>query len=138
MADVPFSEFGKGSIFRLSSRVTGQIASGVTGNILTLTAPAGQVARLIFLASDTATSQTGISVIRDGVTCLSGTLSDDDSSPVAGSFMVAETVANSSATSKTFGLVVVKTVAGSQIVINKNAGNTTQAINYAVEYGVIQ
>lgn len=138
MADVPFSEFGKGSIFRLHSRITGTIASGVTGNILTLTAPAGQVAKLTFLASDTATAQAGISVVRDGITCLSGTLSDDDSTPGAGTFMVAETVVNSAVTSKIFGLVVVKTVVGNQIIINKNAGNTTQAINYAVEYGVMQ
>lgn len=138
MADVPFSDFGKGSIFRLSSRVTGQIAAGVTGNILTLTAPAGQVARLVFLASGTATSQAVISVIRDGVTCLNGTLSEDGSSPAAGSFMVLETSSVQGSNSKTFGLVVVKNVVGNQIVINKNAGNTTQAINYAVEYGVMQ
>ena len=137
MADVPFSEFGKGSIFRLRSRIAGTIASGVTGNILTLTAPAGQVARLTSLFASAVTTQAGISVISDGNTVLSGVLGENDSSP-SGNFLVSESFLLSTSAPASDGSIIVKQVVGNSVVINKNAGNTTEAINYAVEYGVIQ
>ena len=126
---------GGGGLFRLLNRVGGSIPAGVTGNIATITAPSGQVARLTFLYASGAT-QAGISVISDGNTVLSGTLSADLSS-IGGSFSVGETVLAATSAPFSDGSRVVKNVVGDSIIINKNTGNTTQIINYLVEYGMM-
>lgn len=124
-----------GGLFRLRNRAGGSIASGVTGNILTLTAPAGQVARLTFLFAVGATED-GMSIIADGNTVLSGTLGVNLST-INGSFAVGETVLLSTSAPFGDGSRIVKNVVGENIIINKAAGNTSQIINYIVEYGVV-
>lgn len=126
-----------GGLFRLRNKVTGTIASGVTGNILTLTAPAGQVARLTLLVCSSSTTQTGVSIVSDGNTVINGTLSQNDVSITSGTFFVSETYAGGSTPSSNGAKASITCVVGEVIVINKNAGNTTQSIEYSVEYGVM-
>lgn len=137
MADIPSSQLRTGNMFRLRSRVIGTIASGVTGTLQTFTAPANQVARLTYLYCNSTTTQDGISVIADGNTVLSGVLGENDSSP-SGGFVVAEQLPLSSSAPLSDARRMVSEVVGNVIVISKNAGNTATAIDYCVEYGVVQ
>lgn len=101
------------------------IASGVTGTLVTITAPAGGRVRLVSLFTTTG-AQSGISIISDGVTVATartvGVISSADptqlvigsASPVGVDYVEART----------------------SIVISKNAGNTVAAINYVAVEGI--
>lgn len=97
------------------------IASGVTGDIATITAPAGKRVRLN-LMNVSSGNQAGISVIADGVTIVDELTLNVSTSFSPGAFNISPA-----------GLPYVD--ASTSIIIRKNAGNTTQSINYAFSEG---
>lgn len=134
MADKTLSSLagGGGLGLRITELVKGTIASGVTGDILVATAPNNNsVVRLFLLACSTTISQSGISVIVDGNTLEDQkVLIENSGNTSLTNFGVTRGSANATLS---HNLGRYSTISGKSITINKNAGNTTQAINYAYE-----
>ena len=111
-----------------------QIASGSTGTLLTLTAPAGKLVRLTGLACD-ASDEANISIVRDGVTVVTAlTLATASGTSVVGEFVVGSGM-SSTPTSAGSGCAILPFVQGSVIVISKSGGSTASIINYSYVYG---
>ncbi len=111
-----------------------QIASGSTGTLLTLTAPAGKLVRLTGLIS-AATDEANITIVRDGVTVVTAlTLSPESGTSVVGEFVVGSSMSNS-AVSAGSGVNILPFVQGSVITISKSGGSTASIINYSYIYG---
>ena len=112
------------------------IASGVTGDIATITAPAGQLVRIHHLTGSGGT-QAGISLEVDGtdiITELILAANTPASVTTADTFFLAEVYGHTDVNS---GAMKVASQIGSEIKIKKNAGNTAIFINYAYEFGVL-
>jgi hypothetical protein len=134
MADVPLSAV-KGGGFR-TTFFSGplQIASGVAGNILTLTAPTGKRVRLVSLVQAVSgAGQVGVSVLVDGNTVVNSMELQGTASKLAG-FVLGQAITPVS-TSGGLGATVLLYVEGSVITVNKSGGATTQEINYSYEFG---
>lgn len=97
------------------------IVSGVTGDILTITAPGGRKIRLIGLSTPSGTTQSGISILADGVIVVNALSVSAAEGGGAGTFTIG-TVANTA-------LPYVEAL--NTIIIRKNAGNTVTALTYA-------
>jgi hypothetical protein len=125
MADIPLDALQSGGDFRPTNFPVGAIiASGVTGTLVTIPAPANGRVRLVSLFS--AGAQSGISVVADGVTVanartLNSATTTDPTALVVGS-------------SCAVGVPYVE--ARTSIVISKNAGNTTANISYVAVEGI--
>lgn len=135
MADVPFSEFKVGGDFVPASYTIGSIASGVTGTLLTITAPAGKKVRLIGLAASG--SQAGITVSKDGAAVVS-TQALETGAKTTGFVVGGMSNPNGAGGlgSPGDGVNAIPYIQGSQsITISKNAGNTTAVIYYSYQYG---
>lgn len=137
MADIPFSSLvGGGGDFKPSffSGVL-EIPAGVSGDILTLTAPEGKKIRLTALLSSTSSgTQTGVSIFSDGETVVNSlTLAfSSGSSGNVGVFVVGSAIV---AIASGLGAGVLEYVEGSQIIINKSGEATSQIIRYSYAYG---
>jgi hypothetical protein len=134
MADVPLSEVAGGlNAFGIVDQVTGNISIGVSGDILTITAPdpLKQYVNLYLLICAGTSSQAGISLIRDGITIKSEAELDDNGAAAPANFRVDRSYASS--TDATNRRAILREVKGRSITINKNAGNTLQTITYAYE-----
>ncbi len=114
----------------------GTINSGVTGDILTLTPPAGQRVRLTHMSTLSGFEQNGISILFGSTTVLSEKII---SGPVPnaqtdrysiGSY---QSYAAGAPPSGNHKFITGKT--DEALIINKNAGNTARAIYYAYEFG---
>lgn len=116
-----------------------EIASGSSGTILTLTAPANQVVRLVWLIGATNAEEAGVT-INAGTTQVidSLQLSGADGSSDLNSFFIAQAalgmVNNSIARSS--GMQWIES--DSTITVIKDSGNTGNTIRYAFEYGTKQ
>lgn len=135
MASVLLSSVIGGSAWKIQSASLVQtLSSGVTGDIITLTAPAGQLVKLYQLSCKTSGTQTGISVVSDDVTIVDQKELDDFAPLTAsGTFVITRGFGSSSATNASAGILT--EVIGKEVVIKKNAGNTGIDIEYAYEYG---
>lgn len=133
------SLLGGGGMFRIRERVKGSIASGVTGEILTINAPIGHVARLTMLATRSSFTQSGISVVNDGQEIVTGTLLNFQTSNTGtnGFCIATATLLGHSAEPET-ARSRISEIIGEHIVVNKSAGDTATNIYYEVEYGVIE
>lgn len=110
------------------------IASGVTGDIATINAPAGKRVRLVFITTGTTVTQAGISIIRDGVTVIDEKILEETVPNGNGDFYITQSaVSSSSGLQQVQGIL--SPVTGEQIIIRKNAGNTTESIDYNFEIG---
>jgi hypothetical protein len=125
MADIPLDALAGGGEFRPTNFPAGAtIASGVTGTLVTIPAPANGRVRLVALFADA--SQTGISVIADGVTVASARTVG-----MINSITPTELVIGASAP-----ISVPHIEARTSIVISKNAGNTTTTLRYVAVEGI--
>lgn len=135
MADVPFSEFKVGGDFAPSSYTIGSIAPGVTGTLLTITAPAGKKVRLIGLTASG--TQSGITVAKDGAAVVNATNLETGAKTTG--FVVGNMSSPGGASGvggTGDGVNVIPYIQGSQsITISKNAGNTVATIYYSYQYG---
>lgn len=108
------------------------IGSGSSGNILTITPPAGKKVRLTGLASNTSTTETGISVTTSQGTVVSALTLSHSSGSVNGQFCVASNL-SVGGTPSTNGIPYIDSI--TTIVINKNTGSTVNNIFYSYAYG---
>jgi hypothetical protein len=124
MADISADTILPSGVFVPSAYNIGSIASGVTGTLLTITAPAGKKVRLIGLQAPLG-SQSGISVVVDGSTVVATT---DLVSGIGNAGFVVGCSGN--------GTNSIPYLQGySTIAIVKNAGNTAATIYYSHVYG---
>lgn len=121
-----------GGIFSTRSRVLGTIPAGVTGTILTLTPPADQVVRLLELFGSSS-SQGGLSIQVNGSE-VQATATIAGPTPSGSQFFVSDIYSSSSLGT---GVYRIPALTGTEIKILKDAGTTTNALTYRVEYGVI-
>lgn len=119
---------GGGAVsFRIDSRNYQIISAGVTGTLINPTAPVGSVIRLVVLHTNTAGTQSGISLIRDGVTIeTTKTLADNTPSGDLTTFSVARN-------SNVPGVYDVVECESFEVI--KDAGNTLQDIIVVYEVG---
>jgi hypothetical protein len=109
------------------------IASGATGQLVEITAPAGQLVRLHTLSTTGVNPQGGISIQSDEVDSLStSTIANNVTSS---GFYLSRSIGG---TSVAQGAALVSEIIGRVIAITKNAGNTTEELNYAYEFGVFE
>ena len=136
---IKLSTLSGGGVFRSRFASLRQSqAAGVTGDIIIITAPAGQVAKLTHCSTGTLSTQAGITLSNDGVNvATTKTLSDlAQSSTAVDTFFVGVPFVASN--NMGYGAGAVDVIIGEEIKILKNAGNTTEAIEYAYQFGVIQ
>lgn len=106
------------------------IASGVTGDILTLNAPAEMLIKLTALSCTASSNQGGISIINDGYTVIDQKVLSDETPATQTAFYISSGVGLNSVNSSNGSI---SDIIGASIVINKNAGNTTQNIIYSYQ-----
>jgi hypothetical protein len=125
MADISADTILPSGVFVPTAYNIGSIASGVTGTLLTITAPAGKKVRLNGLSASG--TQAGISVVVDGATVVATT--DLQSTAGNSGFIVGLAPGTS-------GVNVIQYLQGySTISIVKNAGSTAATIYYSHVYG---
>jgi hypothetical protein len=126
MADISADSLISSGEFRPTNLPAGAtIASGVTGTLATIPAPANGRVRLVALFAGGA-DQTGISIVADGVTVASARTVGQTNS-ITPSHLVVGVAAPVS---------VPYVEARTSIVISKNAGNTVASINYVAVEGI--
>lgn len=127
---IPFAA-GGGS-FRVDSIVEGTIASGNTGVLLNPSVTGKKVIRLYLLVCTGSSTQTGITLTRDGVTLESEkTLTANNFPGLDGNIFVVARNLDPAQDDRNY----YQTVECQALTLTKNAGNTTQAIAYAYEIG---
>ncbi len=107
-----------------------QIAAGVTGAILTLTAPAGKKVRLMALCASAA--EANISVSAQGSAVVANLTLSIGSGSQAGNFCVANNMSIGGAPSSN-GIPYIES--NETIVVSKSGGNTANTIWYSYAYG---
>lgn len=106
------------------------VASGATGTILSITAPAGKKVRLTALLVDTGT-EANIQVSTDtGIVIGPLVLQPTSDGAADGRFVVGP---NSAATRPTAGIDYIEST--SSIIVEKTSGATANTIRYAYAYG---
>ena len=122
----PASQFIPDSI-----SLTTSIAAGATGVLATITPAVNKRAAILFMTTLGTTSQSGISVVVGGSTVVPvGTLvGENDGIGSAGRFKIGLSSGSSSL------MMLVAKQKGAAIQIVKNAGNTTEQINYISAIG---
>lgn len=112
------------------------IASGVTGELVKITAPAGQLVRLHTLSTNTSVAQAGISVSVDAETVISEKILTRVTGDTS-QFYLTRAI-NIAAGNLGDGAGRISELIGAEIIISKNAGNTLEDISYAYEFGVFE
>lgn len=109
------------------------IASGVTGELVKITAPAGQLVRLhtLFVTNNT---QPGMSIGVDGEIVV-GIDNINNGSLTMSGFYISRGFVGLSITN---GENHVSELIGNEITINKDGGNTVETVHYAYEFGVFE
>jgi hypothetical protein len=111
-----------------------EIASGSSGTLLTITAPAGKLARLTGLVSETG-AQSDISVIADGVTVVSSlALQAASGSTAIGGYVIGVGM-SSTPTGAGSGVGILDFVEGSVITVVKGGAPTAAKVYYSYIYG---
>jgi len=129
-----FSADEAGKVWKVRSVSGSQsIASGVTGELVKITAPAGQLVRLHSLSVGNNT-QPGMSIGVDGEIVV-GVDNINNGTLTMSGFHISRGFVGTSVTS---GQNHVSELIGDDITINKNAGNTVESVNYAYEFGVFE
>lgn len=130
-----FSADEAGKVWKVKFPSLGDtIALGVTGELVKITAPAGQLVRLHSLSTTTTSNQVGISLGVDGEIVVPTNILSDES-PSNSGFYISRAIGGSSVAT---GLQQISELIGDEITINKNAGNTAESIFYAYEFGVFE
>lgn len=124
------SAFDSSSSWRSEGITEDIIASGQTGQLLSVTAPQGKVVRFIYILSGTTTEQDGISLVNDGVTLESEQILAASNGSTSSGARFGVSFHFGSPNSRLY-----PQIEGESIQISKNAGNTTQSIRYAYETG---
>ena len=131
MADISADSLLPGGEFKATlCSGTLSIASGTSGTLATLTSTGGRKIRLTLLSVNG--TESGISVIADGVTVVNSLNLTNALSYTAGGFGVGQA---SSSTSQAFVGNIKHIEAFNTISITKAAGSTTNVIYYATEQG---
>ena len=130
---------GGGGVFTPSALVSDRLAVGLTGTLLSVAEVGGVTYKINHLLAGTAAAQGGISLIVDGVTLhsavsLAGANGSAEASTTA--FAVANSL-GTSALSISYARIY-RSITCKSFSILKNAGNTTEAIDYAYEVGSIK
>ena len=111
-----------------------QISSGVSGDILTLTPPAGQRVRLVSLNSNAGGNEPGITISVGAVDVITSlNLIQNAGAASNGNFVINGGTRTSGAPN---GLDSLLGEIDEVIVVKKDAGSTANIINYAYAFGV--
>ena len=121
--------------WRLVSQTTATVASGVTGNILTVSAPdqQKQLVVMYLLCVNSGSTQAGISLIIDGNTIWNTVTLDGSQTSVDSNRKIARNFKTNSEGGMLLTRNMLECAAGKSITVNKNTGNTSQAILYGYE-----
>tara|TARA_R110002096_G_scaffold757_1_gene4294 strand:+ start:797 stop:1192 length:396 start_codon:yes stop_codon:yes gene_type:complete len=130
MFNIPFKSGGADFTATFISGAT-QVLAGVSGNIITLTPPAGERVRLDQLFSGGGgTTETGISITVGGVNVVTSLILGSENANVTGLFNVGQGGIKSHGTvSSILGAV------NQVIVIIKDTGVTANTVSYGYEFG---
>ena len=129
---------GGGGVFQPESRVDTTIATGQTGDLITITAPTGKTIKVTYLfSSSTTTRQAGISLIVNGNTLIDQqSLAASVDQSVTGSFYIGMMASSNPTTIA--GYYRIPEVYCTSFVVNKNAGNTARSIYIVYEIGEVK
>ena len=127
----------KNGEFSALSAVSGIIASGVTGDILTVTPPAGQRVRLTHLSTGAGFDQNGISILFGTTTVLSEKFISGPAPDIGAQerFSIGKYQPYAAGIPPNGNHPFITGKVDEALVINKNSGNTTRDIYYAYEFG---
>lgn len=130
MSDVEIGAISGGSgSFVTQKFFNGAVATGVNGDILTITAPLGKRVRLDYLASNTVSAQLGTELYVDGV--LINQSATRLASVSDASFSAFNVIQGGGGTVGSISDVV-----GREIIVKKTSGPTTNQIDYAYSEGL--
>ena len=127
---------GGGGVFQPESRVNTTIPIGQTGDLITITAPTGKVIKVTYLATLTSSQQSGISLIVNGNTFIDqeNLLDFTPVSTSSSRFFVGALGDSAAGLSR----VRISEVYCTSLIVNKNAGNTTELMNIVYEIGEVK
>jgi hypothetical protein len=113
------------------------MASGASGDVITITPPAGKKAALLILAAND-TPESDVQILLGSDVVFSGSLGSRTGEGLA-TFKVglASGLTAGTSTVTVLGVVdkIINNAAGQSIIVRKSSGATTQAIRYAFGYG---
>lgn len=113
---------------------TQNIASGSSGTLLTLTAPAGKKVRLTSLGLLAGFAESGITIATDTGDVVTALTLQGSPSTTTGTFAVGQMSTTSGGGSAVFNPIeYIDSI--STIVVSKDSGSTTQPIYYSYAYG---
>ena len=130
---------GGGGGLVLTTILTPQsVAAGATGDIITITPPAGKRAVLLGLWSQLTTTETNITVSVAASSVITGTLAGTGTS-AGGALLYKIGTAAATGNATSFGGptvdMIVAPLADQVITVNKSGGNTANQITYIAAYG---
>ena len=126
----------KNGEFAVLSASGGVIASGVTGDILTVTPPAGQRVKLTHLSTAAGFEQAGISILFGVTTVLSEKLiSGPQPNAQVNRYSIGEYQPYAAGNPPNGNHLYITGKTDEVLTITKNAGNTARTIYYAYEFG---
>jgi hypothetical protein len=110
------------------------LPSGASGDIITLTPPAGKRVRLDMLNSTN--DEAGITITTTTDTVINSlTLASKVQAMAAGEFMIGESWASAGVSGGSSAPYILTKNSNDTIVISKDAGSTSQSIYYSYSYG---
>lgn len=130
---------GGGGMFTIESQVSNRITVGQTGTLLSVPEVSGKAYKITCLATQSNSVQAGMSLVIDGVTVfdeqsiMDQTPSSSDMSSLGDSFGVSAVYANTSNT--TIGTRILREIYCTSFSLIKNAGNTSETIDYVYQIG---
>jgi predicted methyltransferase len=122
---------GGGGISKPVAFASAEIAAGASGDILAVTAAAGQYLKLTYLITGSFTTEAGMTLTVDGVNLFTGaTLADSTPNAIAGGsvFGVASGYGNTNVQASARLLAEINCLS---FTVTKDAGSTIQPIDYA-------
>ena len=129
---------GGGGMFTIESQVSNRITVGQTGTLLSVPEVSGKAYKITCLATQSNSVQAGMSLVIDGVTVfdeqsiMDQTPSSNDMSALGGSFGVSAVY---STTNTTVTIRILREIYCTSFSLIKNAGNTTENIDYVYQIG---
>lgn len=133
MSDIPLSKIAsQGSFYRVVSTDRGIISSGASGDVLIITASAGQVARLKLLTTAVNISEDDMTLSVDSNIIHAGEQLAGELGLTSNTTTFCVKAGQSSASEAIYG--VHQFLFGNNIVLSKDTGSTTQDIAYAVDF----
>tara|TARA_R110002167_G_scaffold28630_8_gene96074 strand:+ start:1797 stop:2240 length:444 start_codon:yes stop_codon:yes gene_type:complete len=130
------SSGGGGGPLKLVAFTSDNIASGLTGTLLTVTAPANQYIKLNYLLCSGVGLQSGMTLTVDGLAIFTDKLllnSTPAESVSSNYFGVTDSWVATASSGAYRGQNTLKYIMCTSFALSKNAGNTTSIIQYAYE-----